>query len=567
MLKKIYGYLITLIVISLIVGCEEKPTFESKIFLNKTDIVAPSASSSQTVQVLTNSAWEVAANVDWILFAGETTGEKGLFNLDFQISQNTEVDERVGMVTFVTAEGVIAEIHITQQNMGKENIYVKVDGVGKGLSWSDATSLDSALVKAKEGNKIHIAAGIYTPSVILTGADESDEGNKTFFINKNITLIGGYPADVNSFETLPNPEQYVTNLHGDDKYYHVVTISAPVVETEGVKVVLNGLTISNGYTNREKTLTFPIDGNNYGQALGAGIIVANTKLDLLNCNIVNNKAGQAGAIHAFNGVILKMDNCKVNNNYAVHHNAGLWLNRNGKADISNSEFIGNVTDTGIGGGIYAFSNCLLNIFNVNISNNKAGNHGGGLYVRAKSTANIVNTMIANNEITSGNGAGLFIYDNSVVNMISSTVTQNSTPGNSGGIYMQSGQNILTVYNSIISGNMQVANAEDLARADQTATSPVIKATVVQDKTYNNSGNIEATAIPFDPSSMLVLTQNYLYGVAQIAGNPALNFGLTADELISIGSNSVPVINPEIISFDIKNNSRNNLTTMGAFVGN
>ena len=72
------------------------------------------------------------------------------------------------------------------------HIFVKVDGeaTNDGSSWAQATTLTTALELMEEGDEIHIAAGTYVPSKMLTGGDK--EGDTTFEINKNVTLIGGY---------------------------------------------------------------------------------------------------------------------------------------------------------------------------------------------------------------------------------------------------------------------------------------------------------------------------------------------------------------------------------------
>lgn len=565
MLEKMDRYLIIVIIALFFTGCsKDTPDFEAKIILNQSSIDAPSSSRIFTIQIITNSSWEASSNVDWIVFNSPTNGEKGVYDFIFEVMSNTGTEERTATITFSTKEGTSTELTINQSHEGLQSLYVKVDGDGDGTSWSDAASLDSALANAKFGYTIHIAAGTYIPTVILVGADEADLGNKTFFIDKNISLKGGYPANVSNSNTEADPEQHKTILSGDDKCYHVVTISAPH-EDDDAMVSIEGITITGGNSNRGNTFSVPLDGNNFNQEQGAGIIIGNTKLNLTNCKIINNNAGQTGGIHAFNGASLYIYNSKINNNSAIHHNAGIWLNRNCTAVITDSEIIGNETGAGVGGGIYTYSNCKLDLYNVIISSNKAGNHGGGLYVRANSTANLVNTIITNNNITAGDGAGVMLYDNSSMNVVSSTITQNSTIRNGGGIYLNVGENILNVYNSIISGNVQISSSNDIARNDITSKEPIFKNSVISDKTYNNSGIIESSAILFDFNSMLVSLNNNLFGVLEDDDNPAIKFGLSPEALINIGNTLEPKVSSQIISNDLNKNSRNNLTTMGAIV--
>lgn len=51
------------------------------------------------------------------------------------------------------------------------------------------------------------------------------------------------------------------------------------------------------------------------------------------------------------------------------------------------------------------------------------------------------------------------------------------------------------------------------------------------------------------------------------GNPALDHGMTVNELIELGGSLDPAVEEAVISYDQLNNSRSGLKTMGAFVKN
>src|SRR5690606_9992196 len=124
------------------------------------------------------------------------------------------------------------------------------------------------------------------------------------------TVIGGYPMDA-SEDDEANPGQYHTILSGNGSANHVVTITAPKGNGEE-KVVLQGLTISNGYTIRSKSSSVVINDVNFPHNRGGGIIIGGSTVDIIDSKIVDNHAGQSGGIYAFNGSTLNIIRSKVN---------------------------------------------------------------------------------------------------------------------------------------------------------------------------------------------------------------------------------------------------------------
>src|SRR5690625_2645656 len=235
-----------------LISCDKEKTspednIETKFSIDKSFIEAPSDFSSYSVQIISNTNWTVESNVGWIRLTSASKGEKGVHDISFDIEENNESEEREGELVFKSDDEKTREVlKVSQQSKSKEELYVRVGGTGNGTSWNDATNLDNALEIAKEGNIIHISEGVYVPSVIIRGGDESDPGERTFFISKNITLIGGYPADSDQ-NVDPNPDKYSTVLSGEDKVYHVVTINAPSEDKDKFKVRISGVTITGGY--------------------------------------------------------------------------------------------------------------------------------------------------------------------------------------------------------------------------------------------------------------------------------------------------------------------------------
>ena len=88
-----------------------------------------------------------------------------------------------------------------------------------------------------------------------------------------------------------------------------------------------------------------------------------------------------------------------------------------------------------GGGLYCYSNAIVNIYNSSITSNIAtGGIGGGLYIRS-SKVMLFNSTIANNEAGgTGEGGGISLQY-SAATLYNTTVQSNIATNNGGGIYI------------------------------------------------------------------------------------------------------------------------------------
>lgn len=538
---------------------DEEVAFEPKIVLESSSKSVPNGSSQQTSDVLSNGAWQVESNVDWISFP-ETSGEKGRFDLMFSVAENDD-DERIGMVTISTDGGGNVQFEVIQEAGNRDDIYVKLDATGEGFSWAEATNLKNALEMAVTGNTIHIAEGTYTPTKTITGGDPADEADKTFEISTNLTMKGGYP--VNATEgTEADPSQYSTILSGEDKYYHVVAVTAPMSNNED-KVVLQGLTISNGFSESSNSSSATINGIRFLQNYGGGIIIGAAKVDIIECEIIDNKSSRAAGIYAFEGTMLNLKRSQVSHNIAEGHNGGVWIDES-RAFIIDSEINANECGS-VAGAIYGFPESEVNIYNSVIANNKGKGFGAAYYLRDNSKGILVNVIIAGNSSTSGSGGGgVFLYDNSEVNIVSSTITLNTIAGPGGGVYQRKGANSISIYNSIISGNEQKNDGPEIDAYEDDAQAPIIQASIVGETTYNKNSE-ELEVIGFDPDSMLQDLGDWIFVPIGEEDNPAVKFGLSVDDLIELGGSLEPEVEEGVISKDILHKTRANLKTMGAVV--
>jgi len=565
-MQKVYSWVlwITVLLNFTLVSCKKEASqaqHKGVVMLSDSTISIDGDKGSYIINVVANEILKIESDVDWINFSDTAAvGEKQWGKFSFSVTVNEDKGDRTGLITFSTANGERATLKVIQASIGEDNIYVKEDGSNgenAGFSWENATTLENALRHAVEGVTIHIAAGTYIPSKTVTDGDPSDDADKTFEINNSITIIGGYPKNATDEGLEPNPEQNSTILSGENRSYHVVTISAPSSNRDE-KVALKGLTITGG-NGIPASGYVSIEGARFNRNQGGGVIIAHeSNVELVNCQIINNKANDAGGMYMTQSSTLKMVNCKVNNNTADRHAGGMYVRTSAKVLMIDCEIKSNVANNNTGG-IYVYSNSNLSIYNTVIADNQCSIYGGGLYVRGNSVCNLVNVIISDN--ASGNdGGGIFQYDDSKLNVISSTIVNNSASDRCGGIYLRSGQNIATIINSIISGNEQ-ADKDEVGAADSDQEM-VFESSVIADKVYDNNGT-QMADVDFTFSTMM---QDLGGGIYAPAGNsnPAESYGLSVGDLINIGSALDPSVSEEVMSGDLHYNARNN-TIMGAVV--
>ena len=120
----------------------------------------------------------------------------------------------------------------------------------------------------------------YVPTTALKGADAGEAKNKTFFIDKNISLIGGYSANPSKGE-VADPAKNATIFSGklsdDVKAFHVMVFGAAI--EEGKSVLVKGIKIQDG--NADGCPGTSVNGVNIaGGRGGAFVVQGNTNVTL-----------------------------------------------------------------------------------------------------------------------------------------------------------------------------------------------------------------------------------------------------------------------------------------------
>ncbi len=235
-------------------------------------------------------------------------------------------------------------------------------GNNDGSSWSDAhTDLTAAITEANDGDEIWVAAGTYYPSKV---SDRSE----TFQLKSGVNIFGGFNGTEES-RSNRNWETNLTTLSGDigvsaintDNSFHVVTASD--------NTILDGFTISNGYS---------IDAP---QGSGAGIRIYDASPTIINCIISNNSASSGGGISSEYNSSSTFKNCTITNNTATQY-GGASRSFSSSLYLTNCLIINNQANDGGG-----FSNLEsgATLINCTISGNNATTTGGGLSDYVSST--------------------------------------------------------------------------------------------------------------------------------------------------------------------------------------
>ncbi|HZH72781.1 MAG TPA: BACON domain-containing carbohydrate-binding protein [Mariniphaga sp.] len=549
-----------------LVGCKEEIDLQSfvpqdpEMTLTSNQIQVSNQEEVFEIDIESNLPWRAETKENWINI--QTNSALGSGKLVFSVLRNTTLEERQGRIRIWITDEYEKEITVVQQPGEPTDVtvhwYVKADGTGDGSSWENAASLSAALLNIEnDGDVIHIAEGVYAPESIIRNGQEADSRDKTFEIARNITLIGGYSSNPVEGEE-PDATAHETILSGNlgdgNTAFHVVSVTA--IRSELNKVVLKGLTVSGGFASADAS-NVNVDGVAFPRDHGGGIIIGAADVELFDVNVIENNSGRhAGGMYVFGSASVYMERCKVNSNVGVNSNsnaAGFYLD-NATATLYDSEISYNSAG-GVAGGIMTLNSANIALYNSVISGNTSRTHGCGFYNRTNSKALLVNCVVSDNKNNTGNGGGIAAHNATTTDIVSSTIVGN-TAVSGPAIYVNAG-NTVNLYNSIVALNEPAAN--------QIVSSGTVvnKNTIVGEAVYN-ADEVQVGDATFVAEEMLELQENYV--VLPIGdNNPAAQYGMSALELTVLGNNLNPQVEENVITFDKRGNSRNGLTTMGAYI--
>jgi len=311
-------------------------------------------------------------------------------------------------------------------------IYVRHDAVGNndGSSWADAyTDLQDALGRARGGDEIWVAQGVYYP------APNAIDRTATFELVDGVGLYGGF-AGSEAERDERDWEANVTVLSGDldrnditdngvvtdatnitgDNAYHVVT-GGGATET----AVLDGLTITAGqadgshphnhgggmhnYVSRPTLTNVTFSGNQ--ARYGGGMYNYLSSPTLINVTFSGNSADDAGGGMYNSASSLELTNVTFSGNSADDTGGGM-INLTSSLELTDVTFSGNQARWG-GGMFNLISSPTLT--NVRFIANSADLWGGGMRNADGSDPTLTNVTFTGNQ-SNLDGGGMSNYDNS-----------------------------------------------------------------------------------------------------------------------------------------------------------
>ena len=294
--------------------------------------------------------------------------------------------------------------------------FVKPNGIGKGKTWEDATSLTGLLNLLNQGTlsqkiNIYLAEGVYKPT-------NTNDRNMSFVVNslKAIRMLGGYDsASSGKDSTKRDIVKNETILSGDigvqgeniDNSYHVLTLIN--------SAIVDGITICDGrascstYGWTPGTYFFKPDDNGGGIYISSNRNYAST-IYINNCKIINNSAWNSGGGMFIRGawdekkLNIYINECDISSNLiqqqtintggifdiVVNGNGGGIFNAGGELFVNNSIFYNNSTGYGYGKAIMV-TNGVVTIDRCSFYNNIG--YYEDLWAKDAATLNLNNSTV------------------------------------------------------------------------------------------------------------------------------------------------------------------------------
>ncbi|HEY89671.1 MAG TPA: hypothetical protein G4N98_08075, partial [Thermoflexia bacterium] len=364
--------------------------------------------------------------------------------------------------------------------------YVKRYGSAEGDCSTPATacgSIQYAVDQANPGDLIGIAGyedSIYTPDNPYglttptyywatesrsspTGYDGPDNISQVVYIDKSITLYGGYNSDFDSW----NPGVYKTVLRPGINGFEarVVFIAPHIAPTLEWLYIIEGDASGQGGSYAWGEPGYEDAGN--GIFAWADNMDDPTSVTVRNCVIANN----TGNVSSGGGVYVNNRNNTIIANNTVRGNrayrgGGIAILDSDNVLVSDNEVLENIAYGQQAGGIYLFNTDGARLTGNHIYGNTANSSGGGIEARASRHFYLIGNTVHDNigslhQSGVGGGVDLFgisdgctVQDNVIYNNIATVYTgQGDTDtGIGGGLYITSVDGGVVVGNSI-TGNV------------------------------------------------------------------------------------------------------------------
>lgn len=402
--------------------------------------------------------------------------------------------------------------------------YVKVDGIGSGLSWSDASGDLQAMIDAsEEGDRVYVAEGTYLAehkagdlvyewlTDVLRG--ETNDRDKAFVLKTGVGVYGGFsatnPVDEPELRDLEMHETVLTgDLNGDDagflefdtyldNRYHVV-IAAGIEAA-----VFDGFTLRGGTWAEPNDYDYIVVNDIYVQrGFGGGVMVVEADVEFTNMKLdyMGRPAYMKSATGTFKN--LEVTQCygpflTYASQFSIsglnfsdnHSNITIRANDDGLyppvVDIEDAVFARNATGPAaleIGRTPNTPTNVRVN--RASFIGNEAGSYG---IIRSEASNLTLSNVVATGN-KSGNQTGFlrvstFNQTTTHIDIVNSTIVSNYNSydwqAGTGAIVIAGNTAVTRVVNSIVWGNKMGENYQNIRLANG-APGFSIQNSIVQD---------------------------------------------------------------------------------------
>lgn len=299
------------------------------------------------------------------------------------------------MKEFALLTTTILALLFSSSSIAQNLRYVKVGGVGNGLTWATAAGDIQQVINDAPNTGttiIKIAAGTYFPNRAadaITVVNAAAGRKRSFVMRPNIHLFGGYPANPTGVDTAYNPGLHATILSGDhngndnygitsntviqpttssttDNSTHVVIIANQ--NDNGHWYTLKGLHITGGY-GLNSSAQMVVNTRDILDSRGGAIAIVNSNTPLSSatnqagysnvliedCKLYKNASGKGGAIFANQNTKLNLRNNLAYYNFSAS-SGGAVSSYAYATNLYSNTFYGNrATDANKGGAAVAVS--------------------------------------------------------------------------------------------------------------------------------------------------------------------------------------------------------------------
>jgi len=334
----------------------------------------------------------------------------------------------------------------------------------------DAQAVSDAVNAASAGDVVKVG-----------GVCAGSASEELVYINKNLTLRGGYADGSWSVADPDNPATLDAQNYGGVVYIDSSTVSLEYLDLTGGNSTSKGGGVYVYFS--DVALNQVNIYNNVADDNGGGVYANSSTVTMSETQILNNSASSGGGVYLY-GSDAAMNETAFVGNTAANHGGGMYV-YNSTVTTNAGEISDNTAYQG--GGVFLEDEGNVVLDTTHVLSNTAGFSGGGIYIRNGSMLATDAVISGNSAVRSGGGIVVSDYDSSYhsdTTLGGVTLFNNSAGTYGGGVFVGTGSITLT-------GTSVVSNTADIygggAYIGDGSASASISATTVESNVAGQRG--------------------------------------------------------------------------------